>query len=118
MNPQIVAVIANVNMNLGHDGLGLISKKFGYDLQTIEGNKLVLFLNSARDKLKMIGPGGIVLGYVKMPKGRRLPLEAIQYIPKTFSGRGKIDLELAVSEFVSEKLKSKNKLKRMEYIGQ
>lgn len=96
MTPRIVAAIDNVNMGLGHDGLTLLAKRFKIDLRTIQEGELVLFMNRAKDKLKVLGPGSIVLGYIKMTKGRRIPLDAIQWLPKTFSMTGQINIEKAI----------------------
>ena len=107
MTPRIVAAIDNVNMGLGHDGLTLIAKKFKIDLKTLVEGDLVLFLNRGKDKLKVLGPDSVVLGYIKMPKGRRIPLDAIQWLPKTFSSSGSINLEAAIEKSVKKAMESR-----------
>lgn len=47
-----------------------------------------MFLNRKRDKLKIMGAGGKVLGYLRMPSGQRIMLDAIQFIPRTFGATG------------------------------
>lgn len=89
MRPRIVRVLTGVNMALGHDGLALtIKREAQIDVRTIDAGEIVLCINSAYDKLKAIGGGGVVLGYLKMPKGRKLMKEAIQFLPKVFGGDG------------------------------
>lgn len=89
MRPRIIRVLTGVNMALGHDGLALIIKKeANIDVRVIDSGEMVLCINGAYNKLKAIGGGGVVLGYLKMPKGRTLMKEAVQFIPKVFGGDG------------------------------
>jgi len=98
--PKLLAAIANVSMALGHDGLGVIAKKFGIKFETLAAGELVLFINKQRDRLKIVGGKGIVLGYIRMPKGQSLPMGAVQHISQTFSADGKIDINAAVERHI------------------
>lgn len=108
-HPRLVAAIGNVSMNLGHQGLALVAKKFNITFEKMEDTQLVLFINKQRDKLKLMGSKGVVLGYVRMPQGQRLPVGAIQFIPQTFSGDGRIDIDTAVKTYVENALKTRGK---------
>ena len=86
---KIIQLICDVNMGLGHPGLTLMmQKRFKIDLAKLSDDKLVMFLNGKKDKLKVIGKQGMVLGYLRMPHSRKIMLEAIQYLPQTFGGAG------------------------------
>lgn len=86
---KILATYGNVNMSLAHKGLAvLLQKKFKIDVTQLEGDNVIMLLNSANTKLKAIGGKGQVIGYVALEKGRRIMLEAIQYLPQTFGGQG------------------------------
>lgn len=86
---KILQVIENVHMGLGHQGLALLCKtKFKLDLNKLEDGTLVMFINRDKNKLKIIGHQGIVLGYLRMPHERKIMMEAIQYLPQTFGATG------------------------------
>lgn len=104
MKPRIVAVVDNVHMGLGHEGLRGLAKLHRLPIEGLAQGELLLFLNRAKDKIKMVGHGGQVIAYFKMPHGRRLPLEAIQYIPQTFTADGKVDLDAAIEKHVTSAL--------------
>jgi hypothetical protein len=88
---------------LGHEGLMHLCKhKFSLDLAKLDDRDLVVFLNRGKDKLKIVGRQGIVLGYVRLPKGR-LMLDAIQYIPETFGGKG-FNYDAALKKALAERL--------------
>lgn len=108
-HPRIVCALSNVHMNLSHDGLReLVWKAARVNTMELGDGELVLFLNRKRDKMKVIGSQAQVLAYVKLNDGRRLPLEAIQYIPQTFAMTGKIDLDHAIATSVRESFGKKN----------
>lgn len=106
---RIVAAVSNVSMSLGHDGLVSICKQLKINPDTMKDGDLVLFVNRARNRLKLLGPQGIVLGYLKMPNEQRLPLEAVQYIPRTFTANGRVNLGAAVEAYLVDRLKKRAK---------
>jgi len=95
---RIVLYIDNVNMGLGHPGLTELAKKWKVNVEKLGPHEMLLFINRAKDKLKVMGSEGKVLAYLRMPRGQRLRLEAIQYIPQVFSATGKIDYDAACKE--------------------
>lgn len=107
MNPRIIAVIDNVHMGMAHQGLSLLAKKFKVNLQALGQGELVLFLNRGRDKIKVMGAMNQVLGYIKMPNGRKFPLAAIQWLPQTFAGNGSINLEKALEIHVTQAMEKR-----------
>jgi hypothetical protein len=107
-HPKIILLIDNVNMGLGHPGLTALARKFKKDPATLKDGELLMFLNRKRDKLKMMGHQGIVLGYLRMPKGRQIMLEAIQYLPKAFGAQGEINYDRALHTVLSDRLAKKH----------
>lgn len=101
---RIKLLIKNVNMGNGHLGLASVAKKFKCDLEKIDGQDVVMFLNSAGDKLKIVGAKGTVVGYLRMPKGRKIYLEAIQWLPQTFHASGRIDYDAACKKALERAL--------------
>ncbi len=88
MKPTIRKLVSGVSMQLGHDGLRNLLKKEGIDVDTLAGSDLVMCINTLGDKLKVIGARGLVLGYLKLPGGRKIDKTALQYIPQTFGASG------------------------------
>ena len=91
MRPVVKFVITNTHMGLGHEGLSDIireHKKKNHLFAKVmkqEGG-LILFLNNSMTAAKLYSEDGAVLGYLRMPGGRRLTAEAIDQIPRTFGG--------------------------------
>lgn len=101
---RIIRVIDNVNMGLGHDGIArLCLEQFKFDVTKLGEDMLVMCLNRAKDKLKIIGCQGKVVGYLKNPKGRKIMMEAIQFIPTTFGANG-FNYDDALKKALSERL--------------
>lgn len=104
MSPtRIVMVIDNVNMGKGHDGLTAIAKQFKLDPTKLKPGELLMFINRAKDKLKVYGPGHVI-GYLRMPGKRKLTMEAIQYLPQAFNPDGSIDYDKALKQAVIKML--------------
>lgn len=101
-NPRIVAAFDCVHMGLGHTGLTGIIRK--HRLGQLGHNECILFLNRKRDKLKVMSGSLSVIAYVKLPDGRRLPADAIQYIPQAFSRDGRLDIERAIAQSVMNRV--------------
>lgn len=100
-----IAVVDNCNMALSHDGLNAVAIRLKVDPAKLERNELIVFLNRAKTRMKVLGGGGAVIGYVRMSDKSRIPLEAIQYLPEVFSNSGKIDINQAVEKLLVTRLK-------------
>lgn len=101
---RTVVFIDNVHMGLGHDGLTLVAKKFSVDPARLGDGEIVMFLNRGRDKLKIMGKQGKVIGYLKMPNKSRIMLDAIQYIPQCFGADGSLNYDAAIKKALEERL--------------
>ncbi len=106
---RILMIIDNVHMGLGHLGLSLIAKKMKIDAGQLGPGSTILFLNRAKDKLKMLGANGQVIGYLKMPQGRKIMLESLQFIPQAFSRDGSIHYEKALTLALEKVLSRKGR---------
>lgn len=91
MKPQVRFVITDTYMGLSHDGLceviRLMKKKnplFAKTMQ-IEGG-LILFVNKARTKAKLLSESGNVFAYLRIPGDRRLTEESLDELPASFGG--------------------------------
>lgn len=88
MKPRIKKLFLDIHMGLGHDGLAAIARKGHIKIDELSDSDLVMFINKANDKMKVLGGGGRVVGYLRMPDRARISLEALAYIPHTFGAEG------------------------------
>lgn len=112
MRPRIAGVVANVHMGLAHEGLMRTAVKCGIKIVELDG--LVVFINRARTKIKVLDSSGTVMGYVKAKSGR-LPMGAIQYLPQVFSEHGKIEFDVAIGTYLKKKLEERKASKDFEW---
>lgn len=104
MTPTIKKLFLDVHMGLGHDGLAAIARKGKINLQDLVESDLVMFLNRAGDKMKVLGSQGRVVGYLKMPARNPISIEALQYIPHTFGVEGGFNYNAALKMMLEKKL--------------
>jgi hypothetical protein len=104
MRPKIRKLVQGVHMGLGHDGLKIfLEEHAGIRVSEMQGNDLVMCINSKGDKLKVIGCKGRVLGYLKMPRGEKIMRDALRFIPETFGASG-FDYDLACRRILTQRL--------------
>ena len=94
MAGRIIQVFMNVSMINGHDGLAEIAKAQGIKTNEIDPGSYVVFVNSAKDRIKVYAAGQTV-AYVRLEKGRKVDLRVIREIPNVFRG-GKIEYDKAL----------------------
>lgn len=89
MKPKILKVITGVNMGMEHLGLhSLLMKQAKIDLYCLDDEELVLCINNSNTACKLIGSGGAVIGYLRMPFGGKLNIHSLKYISDAFGGSG------------------------------
>lgn len=105
----IIQVFWNVDMRCNHVGLGLIAKEYGeVDIREMVPGEMCVFVNVAKTKLKTITGCSQrnsmgVMSYYQSPSGK-LDTHAIDYIPESFSAKGKIDYSQALKASLEERL--------------
>ena len=105
---KVKKVFFNVHLGYGHDGLS----EWAYATEKVRVDKMdkhdvLVFINRAQDKVKVIGQQGTVLGYYRAPPKCRIVLEAIQFIPAAFGGAG-FNFDQAQKLALIERLKKKH----------
>lgn len=101
----ILQCFLNVDMRNAHDGLSVIAKKNGIDPEKIEPGSFIVFINSARTKLKVYASDQVV-AYLRLESGRKLNMNVIRELPRVFNGRSiKYDeaLKSVVESAISKK---------------
>lgn len=89
----IVQVFLNADMRNMHDGLQRIAERHGVAVDTLENGQFVIFINSAKDKVKIYAANDTI-SYTRSRSGK-LQMEALQNIPKHFGG-GSFDYDAAL----------------------
>ena len=84
-------------MAQGHNGLADLAKKYEIDVQKLEPGEYVIFMNGARDRVKVYAAQNVI-AYQKMPSGHRLDLRAIAEIPRVFKATGRMSYDDALKE--------------------
>jgi hypothetical protein len=107
MSGKILQCFLNVNMQNGHDGLADICKTNGIKVKEIEPGSYVVFINTARDKLKLYAAGQ-VLAYLRLEKGQKLNMQVIKELPRVFDGR-QINYDLALKKVIEDMMAKKQK---------
>lgn len=108
---RIIQLVDGVHMGLSHDGLArLLETKFRIKIAEASDDALFMFLNTKKDKLKILGKKGVVIGYLRMPGGRRIMMDAIQYLPATFGGQG-FNYDEALRRALTQRLSSRERVR-------
>lgn len=82
---RVVRFFPRSDLRCQHRGLALMASKRGIDVNKLKPGEYCIFVNNARDKLKMYATGNTV-AYLKMPAGEKLNLNVIAHIPRFFTG--------------------------------
>ena len=104
MSARLLRVFHDTHMGMGHKALADIAEKHVNVVNELKNGSILMFLNKRGDKLKILGSSGLVVGYLKMPGGERITLDALQYIPQTFGANGEIDYPKALKKALLKKL--------------
>jgi hypothetical protein len=82
---KVVRVFFETDMRNQHDGLKEVAKAEKVDLDKLSPGEHVVFINMAKDRLKMFSSGG-VLSYLRSQTGK-LNMMVIEQIPQCFSAK-------------------------------
>lgn len=95
---KILQIFLNTDFRNGHEGLETMAKAEKIDVHALQAGHYVIFLNTARDRIKLYAAGNTI-AYKKMRQGERLDLRALKHIPSAFNGSA---LNLRDKERLSE----------------
>lgn len=93
----ILRCFVNVNMAQGHDSLASLAKKYEINVHKLTPGEYVVFVNGARDRVKVYAAANVI-AYQKLPRGGRLDLRAISEIPRVFKASGRMSYDDALKE--------------------
>ncbi len=107
-NGQILQCFLNADLRCGHDGLASLAKKHDLNVTKLIPGQYVVFINSARNRLKVYAASNVI-AYLKLATGGRIDLNTVREIPRVFNGSGKIDYEEALRIAVNKSLAKKSR---------
>jgi hypothetical protein len=99
---RILQVFFDADMRCGHEGLELLAKKHKIDLKKLDPGNFVVFVNSAKDRLKIYTAYNVI-AYMKSPAGK-IDMRAVQFIPKAFEAKGTLTYDEALKELFEKQL--------------
>lgn len=95
-NNRVLQVFLNADLRCSHDGLREIAKKGGLDVKDLQPGQYIVFLNAAKDRLKLYAANNVV-AYMKQPDGGKIDPRMIAELPRAFNGTT-INYETAIKE--------------------
>lgn len=98
----------DVDMRVGFEGLAKTLKENKIDVKSLEKGSLIIFLNRKATAFKLLAGKEYVVYYKN--GHRRIPLDAIQYLPTFFDG-AELDFNKAVEKSIIDKVKLGKKRK-------
>lgn len=81
---NLVRVFFNADMRNGHDGLRLLARTHKIDMDILNSNEFVCFVNRRQTQLKLFAPDNVIAHY---KSDKRIDVRTIRLIPRFFNGR-------------------------------
>lgn len=111
---KLLHLIRETDMRCSHEGLLARAKLEGVPLTKLGPGDVIAFLNTGRDRIKVLAftgekDGFGVMGYYRSPHGR-VPPEAMEFIPAAFGGDG-FRMDRAIKEGLLKLLAKKREKK-------
>lgn len=112
-NNRVLQIFLNADLRCSHDGLREIAKKGGLDVKDLQPGQYIVFLNCAKNRLKLYAAGNVV-AYMKQPDGGRIDIRMIAELPRAFNGTS-INYETAIKEALAKVFARRGK--KLEDLG-
>lgn len=98
---KLVRCFLNADFRCQHKGLNILAKKEGCDSRKLKHGEHIMFVNTQRNKIKMISSNNIMT-YMSLDRGK-VDLECIQAIAQNFSR----DLTMSYKKALTVKIKKR-----------
>lgn len=102
----ILRCFVNADLRNGHQGLAAMAKKDRISVDQLEAGQYLVFINTAKNKMKVYTANNIV-AYLRLNRGR-IDLATISKIPQSFQG-GDIHYDDALKSRLLETLEIKSR---------
>ena len=103
---QVLQCFLNVNLGAQHDGLTKLAKQHGLNTKDLQKGDYVVFVNSARDRVKVYAANNTI-AYYRAPSRGSIDLRVIQMIPQAFNGAHKLDYDVALKAAIEKALENR-----------
>jgi hypothetical protein len=103
----IIQCFLDADMRNGHEGLAELAKKENINVQTLQRGQFVVFINSAKDRVKIYAASNVI-AYMRSVRGQKIDLRVIREIPRAFNGGG-ISYDETIEKMLSLKMAQRPK---------
>lgn len=82
---RIVQCFLNADLRSGHVGLAKLARKHALDVQQLGAGEYVVFINAAKNKLKLYAANNVI-AYYRSPSRGVIDLRVVANLPRVFTG--------------------------------
>lgn len=109
MKNRLLRIFFDVDFRCQHTGLKRHMMKRGLNVNDLEPDDMVIFINTAKNKVRALKmtpePNSWgVLGYYRSPGNSKIDYRALKYIPQVFGAAGNIDMDNATLKVLEKEL--------------
>lgn len=114
----IIQIFWNVDLRCNHTGLSKVAQDFGdVDVTDLLPGEMCIFVNAAKNKMKLLvgcteKDSQGIMAYYKTPHNRRIDVQALEYIPESFSAKRGVAYSEALKKSLEERLNKKRPTRR------
>lgn len=98
-------ILFNVDFRFGHDGLNMMAKQAGINLQELQHGNVIVFFNSAKTSMKVAFSDQDIFHH-RQPN--RIEERSIPEIMKKLNNTGKIDYPDALANFLTRSINKRH----------
>lgn len=114
---RVVRIFFNADFRCQHDGLYKVAKAKKVDIFNLREHEAVVFINNARNKVKMFTSSG-VLAYLRLEGSNKVDAATIAEIPRAFSGNIKVAYNRALQKTLKERMPARRTITETVIGGQ
>lgn len=112
-----VQVFLGADLRSMHAGLKKLAASYGVHLDSLGKEEAVVFINSAKNKIKSYSYNGAIC-YIRFDDPKRpIDLNALDELPKAFNKHGTLNYTKALKAALIKQMKQNKKFKEMVVLG-
>lgn len=108
---RVIQIFFKADLRCQHDGLAQIAKLKGVDVTKIKPGEFVVFVNAAKNRLKLFAANGVVAAW-RARAGQEINMLAIAEIPAAFAATGELKYSDALKAAIEKQLAKKEEKKK------
>jgi len=99
---KVIRVFLDADLRGQHNSLAKAAKKTKLNVENLVSGQYVVFVNRARDRIKIFAANNII-AYYKSPSGR-IDMHTIALIPQAFEGPSGLNYDKALRKSLEKRL--------------